>query len=122
LSFSFDLGQTVLVRRNRTEFAPKPGEKSGAVHQDLIMIYRQLGDSSFRAIYFDNEAHVINYTVTFPAKPQSVVFESEGSDKSPRFRLVHEIGPDSLLNIEFSIAPPGEAFKTYTKGTAKRTK
>jgi len=121
-SFSFDLGQNILVRRNRVEYPPKPGEKSGMIHEDLMIIYRGPNDSLFRAIYFDNESHVINYTATFPAKQPSVVFESEGSDKSPRFRLVYQMEPDDLLNIEFLIAPPGGAFQTYTKGTVKRTK
>ena len=121
-SFSFDLGQNILVRRNKVEYPPKPGEKSGMIHEDLMIIYRLPNDSLFRAIYFDNESHVINYTATFPAKQPSVVFESEESDKSPRFRLVYQMESDDLLNIEFLIAPPGGAFQTYTKGAVKRTK
>lgn len=121
-SFSFDLGQNILVRRNRAEYPPKPGEKSGMIHEDLMIIYREPGDSLFRAIYFDNESHIIKYTVTFPAKQPSVVFESEAGEKVPAFRLVYELEPDDLLTVEFLIAPPGGAFQTYTKGTVKRTK
>ena len=119
-SFSFDLDKRIIVRKNRVEFPPKPNEKSGLVHDDLMIIYPQPGDSTYRAIYFDNEAHVINYTVSFPEKQSFVVFESEGPDNAPRFRLTYEIGSDSLLTIEFSIAPQGGEFQKYTAGRAKR--
>ena len=120
-SFSFKLGQNILIRNNKAEYAPKPGEKSGAVHEDLMIVYRQTGESQFRAIYFDNEGHIINYRVTFPDKQHSVVFESDASDKAPRFRFVYEMEPDGQLSGEFLIAPPGGEFKTYTKGKVKRT-
>jgi hypothetical protein len=119
-SFSFGLGQNILIRKNRAEFAPKPGEKWGAVHEDLMIIYRQPGEPPFRAIYFDNEGRVINYHVSCPEKQQSIVFESDPSDKAPRFRFIYEMGPDGLLCSEFLIAPPGGEFKTYTKGKVKR--
>lgn len=64
-SFSFDLGRKVLIRRNKVEFPPQPGEKLGTIHEDLMIIYHQSGDSQFRAIYFDNEGHIINYAVPF---------------------------------------------------------
>jgi len=67
-----------------------------------------------------HEAHVIDYTVSFPAKQPSVVFESEGPDNAPCFRLTYEMGSDSLLTIEFSIAPQGGEFQKYTAGRAKR--
>jgi hypothetical protein len=121
-SFSFKLGQNILIRHNKAEYAPKPGEKSGSVHEDLMIVFRQTGESQFRAIYFDNEGHVINYRVTFPDKQHSVVFESDASEKAPRFRFVYEIEPDGLLSGEFLIAPPGGEFKTYTKGKIKRAK
>jgi hypothetical protein len=119
-SFSFDLGQNILIRKNRAELAPKPGEKSGAVHEDLVIIYRQPAEPPFRAIYFDSEGHVINYSVSFPARQQSVVFESDVSEKAPRFRFIYELGPDDLLSGEFDIAPPGGEYKIYTKGLQKK--
>jgi hypothetical protein len=119
-SFSYALGKNVLIRKNQAEFAPKSGEKTGFVHEDLMIVYRLAGESQFHAIYFDNEGHVINYRVSFPAKPQSVVFESDASDNAPRFRFVYEMDPDGLLSGEFLIAPPGGEFRSYTKGKVKR--
>ncbi len=119
-SFSFDLGQAILVRKNRAQFAPRPEEKAGALHEDLLIIYREVGESKFRAIFFDNEGHVIHYRVSLPANQPSVVFESDASDQAPRFRLVYEMGSNGMLSVEFMVAPPGGEFKTYTKGTIKR--
>src|SRR5262245_35373081 len=42
-SFKYDLDTKVIIRKNRAEFAPKAGEKSGAVHEDLMIIYEQAG-------------------------------------------------------------------------------
>lgn len=119
-SFSFDLDKNVIVRKNRVEIAPKAGETKGAVHEDLMVIYRQPGAAAPRAIYFDNEGHVIDYVASFPEKQPSVVFESKGGEKMPGFRLVYEMTPTDELMIEFLIAPPGGEFKSYTKGTAAR--
>ena len=119
-SFAFDLDRQVLVRTNRAEYPAKPGEKAGIVHKDLLIVYRQASDGKFRAIYFDNEGHVINYDVSFPSGQPSVVFESEASGKGPRFRLVYGIAPAGVLSVEFFIAPPGGEFKSYVKGLLKK--
>jgi hypothetical protein len=118
--FAFDLDGKVLVRTNRTEYPPKPGEKAGVVHKDLLIIYPQPGASKLSAIYFDNEGHVINYSVALPAKQPAVVFESEASEKAPRYRLAYELAKDGTLSVEFFVAPPGGEFKSYVKGTLKR--
>lgn len=127
-SFSFELGKKILVRKNRAESAPKPGEKTGdrtgdktgAVHEDLLIIYEQPGESRLRAIYFDNEGHAINYRVLSSGKPNKAVFESAGSGKTPRFRLTYELNQDGAMTTEFSMAPPGGDFKPYTTGKVKR--
>lgn len=122
ISFSYDLNKKVIIRKNHAEFIAKPGDKSPAVHEDLMTIYQAPGDTKLRAIYFDSEGHVINYTLSFPAKPNSVVFESDATDKAPRFRLVNELGADGSLSIEFLMAPPGGEFRSYTKGSVKKQK
>lgn len=119
-SFSFDLDKKIIIRKNRAEYPPKPGEKSGIKHEDLMIIYQQPGNSQLQAIYFDNEGHVIIYKVAIPEKSKSVVLESGDTDKSPRFRLIYTLLSDGEVKIEFSIAPPGGDFKIYTKGVIKR--
>jgi hypothetical protein len=119
-SFAFDLDKKILVRKNWAKYPPQPGEKTGLFHQDLIIIYRAPGESSLRAIYFDNEDHIINYLVSFPEKPDAAVFESDPAQKGPLFRLTYELGADGVLNNVFLIAGPGEGFKVYAQGKLKK--
>jgi hypothetical protein len=118
-SFTFDLGDRILVRRNRADFVPSPGEKTGRSHQDLLSIYMPAGEKQLRAFYLDNEGNTINYLVSFP-KEGSAVFESDLSVKGPRFRLEHQLNADRTMTIVFSSAPPGGSYQVYTKGTARR--
>jgi len=120
-SFAFELGDTVLVRRNRAEIAPRSGDGGPLVHEDLLTLYREAGETGWRAIYFDNEGHTIHYAVTVPAAGQ-VVFESVGDSTAMRFRLTHTLLPDGTLSTEFALAPPGGEFKTYTKGVTRRVR
>ena len=57
-----ELGGAVLVRRNRAEYDPRPGQARGEVHEDLMVIHPEGG--ALKATYFDNEGHVIRYAVT----------------------------------------------------------
>src|SRR5512135_185157 len=83
-TFTYDLDQKIIVRRSRAEFAPAPGETQGLVHIDLLIIYQQPGEKDLRAIYFDNEGHIIHYNLLFPDDRCAVVFESQASEFSPR--------------------------------------
>jgi hypothetical protein len=118
-TFSYDLAKKIIVRKNKAEYPPKAGEKKGQVHEDLLIIYPQTGASQFRAIYFDNEGHVINYGISFPAE-RSAVFESETIEQQPRFRLTYETTKDGQLSVQFFVAPPGGELKPYVKGLLKR--
>ena len=66
-SFRWDLQKHVLVRRGSAEFPAAQG-RPVTVHEDLMVIYPAPGSSGFRAVYFDNEGHVINYTISFPGR------------------------------------------------------
>jgi len=118
-TLAFDLGDKVLVRRNRADYAPKPGEEKGISHQDLMIVYRLAGEIRLRAFYVDDEGHAINYLVSSP-KENVAVFETDAAEHGPRFRLDYQLNPDRTLSITFSIAPPGGSYKVYTKGTARR--
>jgi hypothetical protein len=119
-SFNFDLDKQILVRKNQAELAARPGEKTGSIHLDLLIIYPGAGEVKYRAVYFDNEGHVIQYRVSCTEKPQTALFESETAGDGPRFRLIYTILPDGLLNVEFQIARPGGEFQVYTKGVLKK--
>jgi len=119
-SFAFSLDKKILVRKNWAKFRPKPGEKSGISHEDLLIIYPGADAASFRAIYFDNEGHVIQYAVTFPERPNAAVFETERGEPGPRFRMTYALNADGVLDNAFWIAPPGGELKVHVRGSLKR--
>ncbi|MEN6310595.1 MAG: hypothetical protein ABFD80_03560, partial [Acidobacteriota bacterium] len=117
-SFTFGLDKNILVRKNWAKYPPKAGETAGLSHEDLMIIYPS--PAGFRAVYFDNEGHVIQYLVSFPAAPRSVVFETDPAQPGPRFRLAYELKENGVLENVFWVAPPGGEFKVYVRGSLKK--
>jgi hypothetical protein len=104
-SFDADLNKKVIVRRNHAAY------DKGATHDDLMVIYAE--GSAQRAIYFDSEGHVIRYNVAFRGK-DSVVFESDGSQPGPKYRLSYWMEAGGVMKGKFEVAAPGtEEFKSY---------
>jgi hypothetical protein len=120
-SFALELGGKVMVRRNRAEISRGP-DRPPAVHEDLMVIYPGEQGQPPRAIYFDSEGHVIQYTVRPSEKPRALTFLNEPSPSAPRFRLTYTEQDNEKVAIAFAMAPPGnpDAFKTYLEGTAQR--
>jgi|SRR5271157_3452873 len=115
--FEPQLNRKIVVRHNNASY------DSGVRHEDLMVIY--FDGPSFdgsnnapRAIYFDSEGHVIRYNASFPA-PNRVVFESDGTEPGPKYRLTYWM-EGSSLNGKFEIAPPGAEYKTYMSWTSKK--
>jgi hypothetical protein len=121
-TFSRDLQGKVLVRRNHADY-PATAQRPAAFHDDLMVIYGRPAGGPARAVYFDTEGHVIDYTVQVTAgRPALIVFVSDPAAGSPTFRLTYrETGADSL-GLTFEIAPPGQpqAFSTYIEAKARR--
>ncbi len=79
-TFAPELDGKVLVRRNVNQIPTGP-DRPPTVHEDLMVVYPAEKGQPLRAIYFDNEGHVISYTVhpsddrrslTFLSDPESV--------------------------------------------------
>lgn len=119
-SFSFepDLQGRVLVRRAHTEY-PAANGRPAAVHDDLMIVY---ADQS-RAVYFDNEGHVIHYAVQVAADGREATFTSTDPLPAPLFRLTYKQLSPGELNVAFAIAPSGKAsdLKQYVSGSVKRS-
>jgi hypothetical protein len=120
-SFSLqpDLQGRVLIRKNFAEY-PASEAKPAYRHDDLMVIYRDSGSDPVRAMYFDNEGHVIRYTVT-TANGQAVFVSDEVSGQ-PRFRLTYNSPSAEHLKLKFEIAPPGKDFATYIEASMHRQK
>ena len=120
-SFRFELQGKILVRRNRSDY-PATKERSAYSHEDLMIVYQEPGGSRTRAIYFDNEEHVIHYTAEFSADQKTLTFLSDLAPGAPRFRLTYTKTGGATLGIKFEIAPPGKAdsFSAYIEAVCRR--
>jgi len=120
-SFAFSLDKKILIRKNWAQYPPKTGEKNGLSHEDLMIFYPTVTGPSFRAIYFDNEGHVLQYSVSFGEKQDFTVLETDSTQPGPRYRLTYEGKVGGILENIFSIAPPGGEFKVYVRGSLKKS-
>jgi hypothetical protein len=68
-------------------------------------------EKELKAIYFDNEGHVIHYTVE--SGPDWVRFVNE------QYRLTYRKDGDKLA-MDFDIAPPGKPFSNYLHATLRK--
>jgi hypothetical protein len=120
-SFSFDLQGRVLVRRS---FAVYPGSKDRSVyrHDDLMIIYLDPADQKTRAVFFDNEGHVIRYDANVSSDGSTFQFVSEPAPAAPRYRFTYVKAGADRLRFQFEIAPTErpEKFATYIQGAMYR--
>ncbi|HEY0554007.1 MAG TPA: hypothetical protein VGG20_07040, partial [Thermoanaerobaculia bacterium] len=74
-----------------------------------------------QADYYDNEGHVIRYTVT--ARPDgSLEFLSAAEPGAPRYRLSYSRAPQDRIAGQFELATPDKPaeFKTYLRWVLRR--
>ncbi|HLP45823.1 MAG TPA: hypothetical protein VK469_07755 [Candidatus Kapabacteria bacterium] len=117
--FYLALSDNILVRKNHSEF-PATKDRPAFTHDDVTIIYPEAGKS--RAIYFDNEGHVINYSAEFSEDHNTLTFVSDIQPSAPRFRLTYTKAANETLKLKFEIAPPGkpDAFSPYIKSVLRR--
>jgi hypothetical protein len=120
-SFSIkpDLDGKVIVRKNHAEY-PATEKSAKIVHDDLTIMYTDNPDGIHKAIYFDNEGHVIRYLITY--SDNSVVLTSETQGNQPIFRLTYDLVGKETINVKFEISPDGEKFNVYTEGKCNKVK
>ncbi len=118
-SFAFDLDKQIIVRKSHSEY-PATSSKPVIIHDDLMIIYPDDQKGSTKAIYFDNEGHVINYSVSF--EENSIVLTSGKAANSPTFRLTYTLLDKDMVNTKFEMSQDGKIFMTYIEGKSKKTK
>lgn len=120
-TFNTDLDGKILVRKSHTEF-PATKDRPAFSHDDLLIVYFDFTGTPAKAIYFDNENHVLNYSVSYVNN--TIVFLSEPAQNAPRFRLSYIPLDENTVNVKFEIAMPQnlEDFKTYLEGKSIRKK
>jgi len=118
-SFHFDLGGNILVRKSHSTY-PAAGNKPSIVHEDLLVVYADAAGVPVRAIYFDNEGHVIQYGAA--CAERTIVFTSDRTSGMPVFRLTYTRLDGGTVNTEFAVSQDNEKFTTYVAGKSRRVK
>ena len=110
-TFRLELRRHILARYSSSAGCKGPADFD-CEHGDLLYIYPQGPGMPLKAIYFDNEGHVINYDVTTP-EANTAVFLSPASQPGPQFRLMYELKGRTMQG-RFQLRMPGQAeFKSY---------
>lgn len=105
-TFRRELGGHVLVRHSTSEAGCKGPATFDCEHGDVLYVYVDAPGLPLKAIYFDNEGHVIHYNVSTP-DASSVMFLSETSRPGPQFRLTYEL-KDAVVSGKFQVRMPGQ--------------
>ena len=112
-----DLQGRILVRKNFATY-PAAAGRPAFRHDDLMIVYRD-EQSALRAMYWDNEGHVIAYAVR-AAADGGVTFVSDAPPGKMRYRLTYLPAGKDKIKIRFEIAPPGKEFSAYLEAAAHR--
>lgn len=120
-SFQTDLDGKILVRKSHSEY-PAAQNKPAIIHDDLMIIYLDLLGTPSKAIYFDNEGHIINYIMAYT--DTSIVLTSEAVQNLPIFRLTYTLIGSNTVNVKFELSSKENQndFKTYIEGKSKKKK
>jgi hypothetical protein len=115
-SFATELKGQILARHSGGTDCKAPAEFD-CDHSDLLYLYPE--GSAIKAIYFDNEGHVIHYTVTTPT-PTSAVFLSDPAAPGPQFRLMYERKAETLSG-KFQMKMPGQNdYRSYLEWSGSK--
>lgn len=88
-TFQRELNGHILARHATNDSTCKAPANYDCAHSDLLYVFPDTSAGGLKAIYFDNEGHVIHYDVSTP-EPGGVVFLSEPGP-GPQFRLAYEL-------------------------------
>ena len=110
-TFQLELKDHVLARHSSAAGCRGPADFN-CDHGDLLYVYQESPGQALKAIYFDNEGHVIHYEVTTP-DPATAVFLSPPAQAGPQFRLVYHLNGKTMEG-KFQMRMPGQGdFRSY---------
>ena len=117
-TFQVELRDHVLARHTAGGDCKGPADFN-CEHGDLLYIYPDSAGKIWKAIYFDNEGHVIHYDVTVP-DASTAVFLSPPSEPGPQYRLTYELRDRRMLG-KFQIRLPGQSdFRSYLEWSGQK--
>ena len=114
-TFQLELDKHILARHSTTDPGCKGPATYDCAHSDLLYVYEDAQgqpDKPLKAIYFDNEGHVLHYSVSAP-DATTAVFLTDPAAPGPQFKLVYEL-KGSVMTGKFQMKMPGQAdWKSY---------
>ena len=117
-TFRRELGGHVLARHAAVAGCKGPAQFD-CEHGDLLYIYTDAPGQPLKAIYFDNEGHVIHYRVSTPDSG-TVVFLSESAGGGPQFRLMYTL-KGGVMAGSFAMQMPGQTnWRPYLEWTGAK--
>ena len=118
-AFQPELGGHILARHTTSLASCKGPDTFDCEHTDLLYVFQERPGQPLKAIYFDNEGHVIHYNVSTP-DTTTVVFLSEATQAGPQFRLTYEL-KNSVMSGKFQMHMPGQnEWKSYLEWSGPR--
>ena len=120
-TFQMELKNHVLARHSHYAAGCKGPADFDCDHGDLLYVYQEAPGQALKALYLDNEGHVIHYSVSTPSAT-SAEFISDASQSGPQFRLLYELH-GAVMSGKFQIRMPGQNdWKSYLEWNgSKRT-
>ncbi len=117
-TFQLELRKHVLARHSSSAGCKGPSDFN-CEHADLLYVYQDSPGRPLKAIYFDNEGHVIHYDVTTP-NPNTAVLLSAASQPGPQFRLIYEL-KGRVMQGKFQLRMPGQSdFRSYLEWSGEK--
>jgi len=117
-TFEFDLDKNIVVRKSHSEYSAT-NDKPKIIHDDLMVVFIDQSESNTKAIYFDNESHVINYSIIYTEN--SIVLTSKKIPNMPIFRLTYTLIDQVTVDTKFEMSQDGINFMVYVQGKSKKT-
>jgi hypothetical protein len=85
-----------------------------------MIIYPDPSGITYKVIYFDNEAYIINYKISF--EDRSVVFKNYDRGVSNIYKLTYTQIDNKTISRKFELSRDGEIFTTFEEGKSKKIK
>ena len=109
-TFQLELDGHIMARHSRTSDCKGP-DSFDCEHGDLLYVFADAPGAPLKAIFFDNEGHVIHYDVSTPS-PGTAIFLSDAAMPGPQFQLVYSL-QGNVMAGKFQMRVPGQPWKSY---------